>query len=120
MKLTGKCKEEFEKWYIIHYEDQYEDCGNTPEEQRGYVELKGFPDGVLWCNGFYDLPPSMQYGVYVDFFDSVGIYICIYFGDVGGYEVHIYAKGYKNIGTYERRQEARTKAIEKANEIYNG
>jgi len=98
MKLTGKCKKDFEKWY-----------------QLTDFKCKTQPD-IIW---FYRLSKSMQYGVYVDFFDSVEIDICIYFGDVGGYEVHIYSKGYKNIGTFKKRQEARIKAIEKANEIYN-
>jgi len=123
MKLTGKGKEDFEKWYIIHYEDQYEDCGNTPEEQRGYVELKGFPDGVLWCNGFYDLPKSMQYGVYVDFFDSVGIDVRVVKGLITqkfNYRISDITQVLALDFGLETRHEARTKAIEKANEIYNG
>lgn len=46
MKLTGKAKEEFEKWFA---EEQVSELGNT-------------------YNGFYGLYPSFQYGVYVDFF----------------------------------------------------
>ena len=99
MELTGKCKEEFEERYesldIPHY----------------YFNVE-----------FKDFPFSMQYGVYVDFFDSVNIEI----------EIHNrkdYLEGWRffirpcNIiienDEFKTRQEAQTEAIKKANEIYN-
>ena len=51
MKLTGKCKEDFEKWL---YKNLYKDSDYTFE----YI-----------LDLFYSYIQSMQYGVYVDFFD---------------------------------------------------
>jgi hypothetical protein len=56
MKLTGKCKEDFEKWFLT-----------TPDSVK-YNPLHFF---------YEDLSEAMKYGVYVDFFDSVEIYIDI-------------------------------------------
>ena len=91
--LKGKCKKDFERWYE-NLEDFY------------HLDI---------------MPLNMVYGIYVDFFDSVGIRIyteennlnfnvafSLYDGDI-----------VKGIFEFKTRQEARTKAIEKANEIYN-
>ena len=94
MKLTGKCKEDFEKWLY---------CG-TPYSY------------------FLELTPSMQYGVYVDFFDSVRISLMVYTYDDEKWYVNLLKNNrYLIIGKemYKTRQEARTQAIKKANEIYN-
>jgi hypothetical protein len=100
MKLTGKCKEDFEKWYI-----------------------KDLVEKELALEEFYNSSDSMQYGVLVDFFDSVGVNIEVWIEyQVGGVLIDFYAVlvNDENIsGGFETRQEARTKAIEKANEIYN-
>jgi len=98
MKLTGKCKEDFEKWYI-----------------------KDLVEKELALEEFYNSSDSMQYGVLVDFSDSVGMEICIdmWESDDGtqAYTVNI---RWEEVSDYnDTRQEARTKAIEKANEIYN-
>ena len=113
MKLTGKCKEEFEKWlpkYIISilYDslEDNEDITNVYEYFKNYI------------------PDAMKYGVMVDFFDSVGITIVI---DAGGirYEdnkeiwYQSGVKGHKFNEATNSRQEARSKAIEKANQIFN-
>jgi hypothetical protein len=64
---------------------------------------------------FYSHEPSMQWGVLVDFFDSVGIHLAI------GY----YHQGYIHSLTKDKpyywatRQEAREAAIEKAVELLN-
>lgn len=65
---------------------------------------------------------SMQYGVYFNFFDSVGFYITIDRDEPGGkFDWFIVSKGinfnfeYK----YETRQEAIDKAIEGAIKLYN-
>jgi hypothetical protein len=94
MKLTGKCKEDFEKWYFDN-------------DKNVYIDLKSF----------YSLDESMQYGVYVDFFDSVGIDIDIFKTPEGKYLSAVEMEGNDNI--HNTRQEARTAAIEKANELYN-
>ena len=95
MNLTGKCKEDFEKWYELNYET---------------IGLRSF-----YLAEFYELPETMQYGVYVDFFDSVEIYMEII-------KDGIYFESYVNdewLNTPKTRSETRTAAIEKANEIYN-
>ena len=96
MNLTGKCKEEFEKWR---------------KKQNYNVDAPYF----------YELKYSMQYGVLVDFFDSVGLFIQI--------ETRIFDKEhlcciysetvYNRVGCFKTRTEARTAAIEKANELRN-
>ena len=105
MKLTGKCKEEFEKWY---------------NEVQKY--------NIGW---FYRLQSEYQYGVLVDYFDSVGLPITI-----GVYTIRINeAKDwcFQIVGNkhsnqnklisferfYNTRPEARTEAIKKANELRN-
>ena len=98
MKLTGKCKEDFENWYRKQ----------TPEMGYWYSILN-----------FNNLPFSMKYGVYVDFFDSVGLIVeaqrCL-----NGYKYYVTSTPkYFQAFEYKTRQEAREKAIEKANEIYN-
>lgn len=104
MKLTGKCKEDFEMWYSYHI----------------YSETHHV-FGILL---FYKLPFSMQYGVYVDFFDSVGVTIsndsCEFTNEFEAvfYQFNTCVNGV-NYGWKMSRHEARTKAIEKANEIYN-
>lgn len=110
MILNGKCKEDFEKWYIEKYHS------NT----KNKVTLK------LYLIVFWDLCDSKKYGILVDFFDSVGIRIDLlsvgeptmqgfnFFGH------RFLINGFKaNLTFIKTRQEARTKAIEKANECYN-
>jgi hypothetical protein len=108
MGLTGKAKEDFEKW-LIEKED----------ESTFYTALLLELD---YNNG--EIPFEMAYGVYVDFFDSVGIHLMSYNlkGDKNRYcsEIELakdrafFSKHYK-----DTRAEARQKAIEKASEIYN-
>jgi len=95
MKLTGKCKEDFEKW-------------GTDNSTGIYLN----DNNILICKEFYDLPESMQYGVYVDFFDSVYINIEIHIGVQGQLWVYV---GGKNACEIFDRQKARIKSIEKAN-----
>jgi len=70
---------------------------------------------------FRSLPSSMQWGVYVDFFNSVGIYILVgnEFKDNNYYTV--WYEELKNIeGSYIKTlQEAREQALEKAIDLYN-
>jgi hypothetical protein len=111
MELTGKCKQDFEKFLI-----------------------KIFPElgiiGTNWNEVVYEWfmiqNSSMQYGVLVDFFDSVGIRIdLISVGEptMGGFNFfghRFLINGFKANLTYiNTRPEARDAAIEKANELYN-
>lgn len=96
MKLTAKCKEDFEKWLRTKTI-----CSN------------------LW---FYTLPLSMQYGIYVDFFDSLKIDVNVKSNQNGFFSRVNDITTYKGKGTirgFKTRGEARSVAIEKANEIYN-
>lgn len=102
MKLTGKCKKDFNKWAInqpffdISFNALCIDISNH------YTEWRRFPE-------------SMQYGVLVDFFDSVGIYVNTMKFD----DKHIGLAEYLLDKHCKTRQESRIKSIEKANEIYN-
>lgn len=95
MKLTKQCKEDFEKWLV------------------------GFGRGITRYpyKTFRELEPQMQYGVYVDFFDSVGLTIVIrtYVENTWRYDIN----QDQHRVMIKTRTEARKFAIEKANEIYN-
>jgi hypothetical protein len=119
MKLTGKCKEDFEKQSINNQLIKFKKILGL-----FCVNIYGF-----WVP-FYLLPESMQYAVHVDFFDSVGIYPLVIptinaywtFKIIKTIPVNlIETPPYKNVDAsdYQTLSEARTAAIEKANEIYN-
>jgi hypothetical protein len=104
MELTGKCKEIFENWYLK----------DAPQDDNYYLDFR--------LRSFYSKEKSMKYGVYVDFFDSVGSHVSVsglvlsktYICDISVISnVEHYYDGFPT------RLEARTAAIEKANEIYN-
>lgn len=107
MKLTGKCKEDFDKWYVDNY------CQDL-KEYSYMLEFNIF-------NCMYD---EMKYGVYVDFFDSVGIWLM---DNMFSIENDIANEFICQVETFdliwntvkESRQESRIEAIKRANEIYN-
>ena len=106
MELTGKCKEDFEEWY---------------DKQHLELPLKNVPYETI---GFESICESMQYGVYVDFFDSVNIDISVKLSGYFKFDYSIKDKESHSLLFTEydwsnSRLEARTKAINKANEIYN-
>tara|TARA_R110002126_G_scaffold191586_1_gene339757 strand:- start:292 stop:612 length:321 start_codon:yes stop_codon:yes gene_type:complete len=105
MGLTGKCREDFEKWYTITYFKNL-----TPLSIQEHCT-------ILEC--FDDCFESMQYGVYVDFFDSVGIVIDICSSNFCSVFYVYLNKKTVPVTTCRTRPEARMAAIEKANEIYN-
>tara|TARA_R110000796_G_scaffold208302_1_gene324559 strand:- start:8 stop:319 length:312 start_codon:yes stop_codon:yes gene_type:complete len=98
MELTEKCKEEFEKWWI------------------------NFMDQEMSIHTFIQQHKSMQWGVYVDFFDSVGFNIVIEQLDYQSWYnyritnlVLLQFKGTK----LSCRPKTRLSAIDKANELHN-
>ena len=115
MELTGKAKVDFEKWFDDTHKHTMLLWGESVEN-----------------TGFYELTDSMKYGVYVDWFDSVGIVIDIDYGkerfnddsnkhwfecigrDINEEKYTGFATGLK-----DTRHEARTAAITKATELYN-
>ena len=120
MKLTGKCKKDFVK-YINKNEFHWI---KTCLDDELSLDIMDY-DLIL------QLPKSMQYGVYVDFFDSIGVHldVCINYQTIKnktillGYYYELHELGGKHCiedcDDYKTRQEAREKAIVKVNEIYN-
>lgn len=107
MELTGKCKKDFEVW--VH-ERRYSILHDVGDRHMNIVPLGGMIE---------QLDSSMKYGVYEDFFDSVGIVLEIsnngkalitFWVEVGDYEID---------EEFDTRKEARIGAIKKANNIYN-
>ena len=140
MKLTGKCKEDFDKWKKYRWMDD------------GLVQVSPVHHLMFdVATRFDQLPEAMKYGVLVDFFDSVGIdmYVLPIFGKKCGYDSfkrggwcfeiltnspceyldwsmlnqnlhdHEDSDSEGILYSYKTRPQARTAAIEKANEIYN-
>jgi hypothetical protein len=111
MKLTGKCREDFEKYFILNlYQDR--------------IQHTAFSHRYDMLEAFYTQPQSMQYGVYVDFFDGVGIYVMSNMFSIERDIVSEFIGQVETISSIwnsieQTRPEARTAAIEKANEIYN-
>jgi hypothetical protein len=102
MELTGKCREDFEEWYL--------------------KTVKGNEDNLLGATDaswFYLLTKSMQYGVLQDFFGSVGIDVVDDIDSCANDFRYLSKVDFKYIDAHNTRPEARTAAIEKANEIYN-
>lgn len=110
MELTGKCKDAFEKWFDINNYDRVN----------------------LTHKFVYKLTESMKYGIYVDFFDSVGIYIDIDSGvkrdNDSGLVINVEHWGeimnemgsyHSETSPYKTRSEARTEAIKLSNNWYN-
>ena len=105
MKLTDKCKQDFEKWFFKRF------------------KILPSKEPTAFSTPFYDYDNSFKYGVLVDFFDSVEMYIEIqyrFFEDKWQFKIHI-DNGKPDFRMFgiKTRQEAREQAIIKANEIYN-
>ncbi len=118
--LKGQAKKDFEKWFNSYIDKQL--AHNRDEWSEG---------GELLSN-FYELPFSMQYGVIIDWFDSVGINIsiepywcvCKLIDNAEqelSFDMMVFSNS-DNGGEYSNhttRTQARQKAIEQANTIYN-
>lgn len=103
MKLTGKAKELFEKWFNTHHVYEH-----------------------LCLATFQELPASMQYGVYQDWADSLGIRLDVtvcydnMLHYIRGFEVKVNEEElFQSNDVFETRQEARNAAIDKLNELIN-
>lgn len=94
MKLSGKCEIAFNEY-----------CKN-----KGLENFNNKKYALIVCKSFWNT-------LFIDFFDSVGIYIGIdpLYDMQGTFRVYLDKYGFQSIS----RQEATEKAIEKANEIYN-
>jgi len=118
MKLIGQAKESFEAWLKLQEFEDMNVIYNGKVFDVVYVNMKSI-------KRFDKLPLSMQWGVMQDFADSVGYYMEIETYIIDGssdaryYRVCIYGKVYEDFGQFNTRQEARTAAVEKFNELYN-
>lgn len=97
MKLTGKCKEAFENWY----------------SSQDLWEIKYF----------YTLNINFRYGVYIDFFQSVGININVVINKRGTYNswcslINDWDIISRALPTQKCINEARTQTVLEANELY--
>ena len=109
MKLTGQCLKDFEKWLQNEPKSIISNVGN--------VSLC-----MTFPYNYYQLSNSMQYGVYVDFFDSFGMQIYTKPTVEEKWSVYIDFFWHHILTEYiytKTRHEARTAAINKAIEIYN-
>ena len=115
MELTGKCIESFWKWYFLD---------GTLRNLKRYtahnlqVKIHGEKAVAVEKLRFLSLSESEQYGVIVDFADSVGVDIMI---GIYGYDIKIKnecgERWTKKTG--KNRHEVRTAAVKKFNEIFN-
>jgi len=106
MELTGKCKVDFEKWYIKNV-------------------FRIF--SIVYIDQFYRSPLSMQYGVFLDFLDTVDINVetfrnrfnrfRFYFEVDYGKPIEVEELGLMDLPN--TRDERRVNVIESANELYN-
>ena len=105
MELTGAAKEAFEKWYYNQ--------SDIPQLYDDYT--------LDYVSQFYNLPDSMKWGVYVDWFDSVGYHLSITFDgfDEFGWEVDMFKETITCPLWMDTRPEARTEAIKKGDELFN-
>lgn len=106
MFLTGKAKESFEKNLQSTYK----------ENKRDYLNVQG-NRSVL--ENFNRMPLCHQIGIYVDWFDSTGIIISIYFTEDREYWCSICCPEQSRFGGFRTRAEARIKALEEAGMLFN-
>lgn len=99
MKLTGQAYKDFYIWYDKQFIDHH----------------------ISGRSSFDELPLSMQFGVLVDWFDSVEISINITSDIESGFEFIDYDAHVNilHVDNYKTRKEARMDAIITACEMYN-
>ena len=115
MKLTGKAKKDFKLYWEKRFQDHNKGADISPEAMdECYVQF------------MYLRPPSEQWGAFVDWGDSVGIDICVFRDYMPLNTERSFYWGVEEVngklehsGHSDTRKEARVKAIEKLDEIYN-
>lgn len=116
--LTGQCKKDFQKWLDYDFWDKQQ-----PIIIPDYYD--GFDTSIYPSDHFNVLPLSMQWGVFVDFFDSVGIRINIFEAVLLDFHVRFdlydgdLFKSTINQMILGDRGYTRTEAVSMANELYN-
>lgn len=101
MELTNKAMELFEEWYLSN-------IGKL--RSRSYDKLMVYQ--------FYDLPLSMQWGVYLEFADSLG-YCISTFEDSCSMCWNVYINDEYVSDNPKTRQEAQIEAVKKLNDLIN-
>ena len=105
MTLTREAQKGFEEWYLANY---------IYNHREDYIR---FGDANV-LRKFYRMHEAMQFGVYQDYADSVGIYLNTIL--CGGFMIKYKAiVNLVDVGSFNTRPEARTAAIEKLDEILN-
>lgn len=134
MKLTGKCKDDFEKWaminatFIYDYAIENDDKTGIPTDEGRYFHYQDIDD----------FPNSFKFGVYVDFARERNLIVKVNYNAVSdNYYILIIEKNTVNMpesthGNYhvhyngscsneyiEDEPEAQTASIKKFDKIYN-
>jgi len=110
MKLTGKCKIEFENWIL-----------NNKSNHDSARMIKIFNQKDLFVS-YLGIGETFLNALIIEFFDSVGIKILIdtlHFQNWFFYKIKNNINIIEDIIVYNSRIKATNKAIIKANEIYN-
>ena len=116
MELTGKCKEDFEKWYPTR------DGGRWLNSGMALVTYFYYLDGG-YGEKKKEMSISNQWGVYQDFFDSVGIELVSW--KICQEDTFLFSsmahKDYEmgNAKYYKLRNDSRVAALKESNELYN-
>lgn len=111
MKITGKAKEDFERWYLAKLRNRDDIVGRY------------FDNSLL--NYFWSAGDTMIQAFIVEWLDSVGIYIEVGAICIDGHAQYDYNIQENNTlngmngHTFSTRHEATQQAINKAIEIYN-
>ena len=112
MILTGKCKEDFERWLY----------------SNDVLIKDGIYDDTYLIEVFDELPLNLQYASIIEWFDSVVVYINTTYEEYEDIQVKNFPVKIKTwsvwinellLEGFNSRQDALTEAIKKANEIYN-
>lgn len=107
--LKGQARIDFEKWYL------------EPEQKKTYKTLSNKGGDKAIMLNWYSLSDSHRYGVIVDWFESVLMYINIYrLMKEGGLSFTINGDAFFGSEyNFKTTPKTRQKSIEKAVEIYN-
>jgi hypothetical protein len=109
MELTNRTYSEFQNWLYKNHDKNLisENCGYS------YGMFERDLDQLM-----YVLPNNAVCGVFLDFFDSVGIYLNAVSFEKGKYFKAI-VDGYMQKKKFNNRVEALVYSIEKANDVLN-
>jgi len=110
--LTGKAKEDFNKWFIKHSNDFGTVITASSYGGEWLIDLEELYD---------ELPENLQNTIIIEWFDSVGIYINPTLRmpkEVNKWAFIVDFELHEN-SLFKTRQQATEEAIKKANELYN-